>query len=331
MPVSMKDIARVAGVTESTVSRALANSPRVKPDTSRRIQRIAQEMGYVPSAIARGLATNRTSTLGVVVMEPLEAFSADIVNAIHRSASDHGYGVILSVCSPDPEREMNAIRLLLQQRVDAIIVPDPLVADSSLPQLKQIGVPVILLNRASYTLSVGTDNLDGARQAVEHLLELSHRRIAYIGGARSTEESAERREGYLRAMATRGLPFDPTLLVESDGWPSGGKSCMEQLLGFPARPTAVFCFNDLVASGVLQAIHNAGLRVPQDISVVGFDDSSLASCLVPPLTTFAQPKEAMARMALRMALDLLDGYEASARIILSGRLVVRESTAPCCE
>lgn len=329
MPTSMKDIARVAGVTESTVSRALANSPRVNADTSMRIRRIAREMGYVPSAIARGLATRRTSTLGVVVMEPFEAFTADMVNAINRTASDHGYSVILSVCGPDPEREMNAIRLLLEQRVDAIVVPDPLVADSSLPQLQQIGVPVILLNRGAYTFSVGTDNLDGARQAVEHLLELAHRRIAYIGGIRSPDENAQRQEGYLRAMSAWGVPTDPSLLVVGDGWPAGGKSCMEQLLALDERPTAVFCFNDLVASGALQAIHNAGLRVPQDISVVGFDDSSLASCLVPPLTTFAQPKETMARMALRMALDLLDGYDASARIILSGKLVVRESTARC--
>ena len=329
MTVSMKDIAEAAGVTESTVSRALADSPRINPDTRHRIQRISKEMGYVPSAIARGLATNRTSTLGVVVMDPLEAFNADMVIAINRNACGYGYSVILSICDPDPEREMSAIRLLLQQRVDAIIVPDPHIADSALPQLEQMGVPVILINRSSYAFSVGTDSVDGARQATEHLLNLNHRRIAYIGGTRSAEESLERQKGYLQALQARGIPPDPLLIVQGDGWCGGGKECMEQLLALPQPPTAVFCFNDVTAAGVLQAIHNAALRVPEDVSVVGFDDTSLASCLVPPLTTIAQPMDALARLALRTAFDPLAEHETSTRVILSGKLVVRESTGPC--
>ena len=328
MPVSMKDIARAAGVTESTISRALANSPRVKLETRRRIQRIAREMGYVPSAIARGLATNRTSTLGVVVMDSADPFIAAVVGAIDKSARDLGYSIILSTYGPNPEQEMSAIRLLLQQRVDAIIIPDPLVADSSLPRLEQVGIPIILLNKKSYVFSVGTDSIDGARQAVEHLLGLGHRRIAYIGGSRSEEESAERRAGYEQALIDHGICLEPSLIVEGDGWSEGGRRSMHQLLALPSPPTAVFCFNDLTASGVLLAAYGAGVRIPQDLSVVGFDDSNLASLLVPPLTTVAQQSDQMARLALQMALDLMEGNTPSTPITLPGKLVTRKSTAP---
>ena len=327
MPVSIKDIATAAGVTQSTVSRALANSPRVKLETRRRIQRIAGAMGYVPSAIARGLATKRTSTIGVVVMDIADPFTAAVVGAIDKSARDLGYSVILSTYGPNPEGEMSAIRLLLQQRVDAIIVPDPLVVDSSLAQLEQISAPIILLNKRSYDFSVGTDNIDSARQAVEHLLGLGHRRIAYIGGSRSKEESAERRAGYEQALIDHGICLEPSLIVEGDGWSEGGRRSMHQLLALPSPPTAVFCFNDLTASGVLLAAYGAGVRIPQDLSVVGFDDSSLASLLVPPLTTVAQQSDQIARLALQMALDLMEGNTSPTRVTLTGKLVTRESTA----
>jgi DNA-binding LacI/PurR family transcriptional regulator len=220
MPLAMKDIAEAAGVTESTVSRALANSPRVKLETRRRIQHLAREMGYVPSAIARGLATKRTSTLGVVVMDIADPFIAEVVSALDGKARDCGYSLILSSCGTDPQREMSAIKLLLQQRVDAVIVPDPLVADSTLPQLEGIGVPVILMNRKHYAYSVRTDNLNAARLAVDHLLELGHRRIAYIGGSRRPEESLERQAGYRAALMARGILVDPAL---SWGWGLAGR------------------------------------------------------------------------------------------------------------
>ena len=328
MPVSMNDIARVAGVTESTVSRALANSPRVKLETRRRIQRIAREMEYVPSAIARGLATKRTSTIGVVLVDMADPFSAGVVGALDSNARDLGYSVILSTYGRSPSGELNAIRLLVQQRVDAIIVPDPLVADSTLPQLERIGVPIILLNKKSYAFSVGTDNIDGARQAVDHLCGLGHRRIAYIGGSRSEDEDTERRAGYEYALTGYGICRDPSLITEGDGWHEGGQRCMQQLLALQNPPSAVFCFNDLTASGALQAAYRAGVRIPEEVSVVGFDDSSLASLLVPPLTTVAQQCDQMARLALQMALDLMDGHPSPARFTLPGKLVVRQSTAP---
>ena len=148
--VSMQDIAKVAGVSLSTVSRALADSPRVKIETRARIQSLAAEMGYLPNAIARGLATKRTSTLGVVVIDIADPFIAEIVRAIDKAALDRGYSVILSNCGSDPQREIEAIRVLRQRRVDGIIVPDTMVGETTAPLLKKIGVPIIYLNKESY-------------------------------------------------------------------------------------------------------------------------------------------------------------------------------------
>jgi LacI family repressor for deo operon, udp, cdd, tsx, nupC, and nupG len=328
MTISMKDIARVAGVSLSTVSRALADSPRVKLETRLHLQRLAKEMGYEPSAIARGLATKRTHSLGVVVMDITDAFVAELVRALDRAALDRGYSLILSHCGADPEREMAAIKLLRQKRVDAIIVADPRVAESYLPSLQESGVPVILVNRRSYRYAVSTDNVSAARQAMEHLLRLEHRRIAYIGDVRNPEEDRERRAGYEQALTARGIPVEPALGVEGNGQPEGGRQAMMQLLSLPDPPSAIFCFNDLTAIGAMQAAQANSFHVPQDLSLIGFDDIHLASYLSPPLTTVGQPKERIAGLAVETALSLAEGKEPPTDRLLPGTLVIRGSTAP---
>ncbi len=327
--VSMQDIAKIAGVSLSTVSRALADSPRVKEETRRRIQDLAQEMGYFPNAIARGLATNRTFTLGVVVIDIADTFIAEIVRTIDKTALDHGYSVILSNCGADPQREVVALTILRQQRVEGIIVPDPFVGDLSWPLLQEIGVPVILLNKTGYPYSVGTDVVNSARQAVDHLLDLGHTRIAYIASSRNREESLERQTGYEQALLSRGISPDPVLVISGDeNWAKGGWQGAERLLGLPQPPSAVFCFNDLTAIGVLGAVQALGLRVPDHLSVVGYDDIDIAPYLTPPLTTVAQQGEKIARLAVEMFLNLLEGNQVLANTMLPGRLMVRGSTAP---
>jgi DNA-binding LacI/PurR family transcriptional regulator len=159
-------------------------------------------------------------------------------------------------------------------------------------------------------------------------LGLGHERIAYIGGSRSVEESLERRLGYEQALAGRGITLDRSLVIESDGWPEGGSLSMERLLRLPRLPTAIFCFNDMTAIGAIKAACAAGLRVPRDLSIVGFDDISLARYLVPALTTVAQQKDLMARLAVELILSLLDSREPPANTTLPAKLVVRDSTAP---
>ncbi len=326
MPVSMKDVAQAAGVTEGTVSRALADSPRVNSDTRLRIQQIAREMGYVPSAIARGLAVRRTNTLGVMISDFGDPFISKLMLSVDREALQQGYSVILSSAGTDPEREVSAIRLLLEQRVDAVIVLDPLVADSSLPQLEHFGVPLVLLNRKRYPYSVGTDNVAAGKLAVDYLLDLGHRRVAYIGGNRSEEESRDRQAGYELALSMRGVPGDPALIATGEGAVRSGERGLEQLLGLDDPPTAVFCFNDITAAGALLYAYHEGLHVPRDLSIVGFDDS-MAAYFVPPVTTVAQDVDELARLSLQMALHLLAGQEAPQTLNVPGKLIVRQSTA----
>jgi len=262
-------------------------------------------------------------------MDITDPFIAQIVRTIDKTALECGYSIILSHCRADPQRELAAIRVLRQQRVDGIIVPDPFVADASLPLLEEIGVPVILVNKTRYPYSVGTDNVDAAQQAVNHLLDLGHERIAYIGDNRYREENLERQTGYEQALMARGISPDPSLVIEGDDnwWPKGGWLGIERLLNLPQPPSAVFCFNDLTAIGVIGAVHAAGLCVPDDLSVVGFDDIDLAAYLVPPLTTVAQQGKQIAQLAIEMIFNLLDGNELPGNTILPGRLVVRGSTA----
>lgn len=328
MTISMKDIAEAQGVALSTVSRALADSPRIKLETRREIQRLAAEMGYEPSAIARGLATKRTHCLGVVVMDITDAFVAELVRAVDSAALDHGYRLVLTHCGGLPKRELAAIKLLRQQRVDAIIVPDPRIADSSLASLQESGVPVILMNRRSYVHSVSVDNIQGAYLAVEHLRSLGHRRIAYIGDLTNPEEDLERRTGYRRALAAGEVVLDPALVLFGDGRPEGGFRAMVQLLTLHKPPSAVFCFNDLTAVGAMQAAQGRGVPVPDELSVVGFDGIQLSSYFFPPLTNIEQPKDTMGRLAVTMALSLVAGLEPSGDRLLEGTLVVRGSTAP---
>lgn len=328
MPVSMDDVAVAAGVSLSTVSRALAESPRVKLETRRHIQRLAREMGYLPNKIAQGLATKRTYTLGVVVMDIADPFVAEMVRAIDKTALDYGYSLILSNCGADPHRELAAITALHQQRVDGIIVPDPYLTDSSLPLLEEMGVPVILVSRRGYRYSVGTDHVAAGREAVNYLLDLGHERIAYISGTWARDESQERQSGYEQALLARGISPELTVVIERDAWPEVGSQGLERLLNLPQLPSAVFCFNDLTALGVIGAAHAAGLRVPDDLSVIGYDDISLAPHLTPPLTTMAQQKEQISKRAIELVLNLIDNQEPSARALLPAKLIVRGSTGP---
>jgi DNA-binding LacI/PurR family transcriptional regulator len=175
---------------------------------------------------------------------------------------------------------------------------------------------------------VGTDNADAARQAVEHLLQLGHVRIGYIGGSSHLVENPERRAGYEAALRARGIAVDPSLEIEGNGWPKGGWHGMTELMNQPAPPTAVFCYNDLTAIGAIEAASAAGLRVPEQLSVVGFDDIHLAPYVFPPLTTVAQQTDQIANLAVEMALCLADGDDPPRGSALPGKLVVRRSTAP---
>lgn len=330
MPVTIKDVARAAGVSHSTVSRALADSPLISGETKERIRRLADEMGYTPSAIGRGLVTRRTGTIGLVVTTIADPFIAEIVQGIEDTALGCQYNTILCNSNAEPERELKTVRALREKRVDAIIVTSSRLGSLYMAHLREVGVPIVLINNqrgGNYTHSVLIDDRCGGELAGKHLLSLGHERIAYIAGPLWARASGVRLEGLRQALRARGLDVPADLVLEGNGRPEGGMEAASTLLqrGLPA--TAVFCYNDMTAVGVLAAMHKAGRRVPEDLSVIGYDDVAIVAHLQPPLTTIGQPKYALGRRAMEMALALIHGEPDVHDVVLTPTLVERESCA----
>lgn len=332
MTVSIKDIAKVMNISYSTVSRALNNSPRVKLETRELIQRKAVEMGYLPSAIARSLVTRRTNTIGIVVTKITDLFFAEVIQGIEETAVNRGYSVILTNSDGKPDYELAAIQTLRERRVDGII----LVAACASTEAKQrlfaspeIETPIVIINNVHQQhvgYSIETDNLGGGRAATQHLLDFGHRRIAYIAGPSNEWDSVERQQGYEQALQGAGISLDPMLIGRGTNFAQGGLTAMQQLLALPDPPTAVFCYNDVTALGAIRAASATGRRIPQDLSIIGFDDIALAPYFEPPLTTIAQAKREMGEKAVQMVLDLLAGKPVVEKWVLPSELTVREST-----
>jgi DNA-binding LacI/PurR family transcriptional regulator len=334
MRVSIKDIAEAAGVSHSTVSRALSDSPLVKAETKARIQRLAQEMGYSPDAIARSLVTQRTRTVGVVVTTITDPFVAEVVQGVEDMAQENDYSVILASSASEPQRELAAVEMLRTKRVDSVIVTSSRVGALYLEHLERIGVPVVLVNNHNeqsgrYTFSVSVDNQHGGHLATSHLIERGHRHIGYVSGPADHSDDAERRAGYRQALDKAGIPFDPAWALPGNGRLDGGERALRTLARLAEPPTAVFCYNDMTAIGLISAARQAGLSVPGDLAVVGFDDIPLAAHVYPSLTTVAQPQRDMGRQAMNMALALMTADDSTppfSDIVVKGKLVVRESS-----
>lgn len=329
--ISIKDIARKAGVSHSTVSRALRGSPLVNPRTAERIRRLAAQMGYVPNAAARSLVTTRTSIIGLVITTLADPFLAEIVRGVEEVALEAGYRLFLATSNADPERELAAVRALAESRVEGVIVASSRVGELYLPHLEALGVPIVLINQqreAPFIYSVASDSYQGAVLAVSYLMNLGHTRIAYIAGPPMARSNRLRLTGYQKTLAAAGIPPDPAWIVEGNGRPEAGEWGIQRLLEAPLRPTAVFCYNDMTAIGALRAARAAGLRVPEDLSIIGFDDILFAAYTEPPLTTIAQPKYEMGRTAMSMLLRLLQGERVPPHLQLPCRLVERASCGP---
>jgi DNA-binding LacI/PurR family transcriptional regulator len=336
MRVSIKDIAKAAGVSHSTVSRALSDSPLVSDETKARIQRLAREMGYSPNILARSLVTRRTYTVGVVVTTIADPFIAEVVQGIEVAAHNHGYTVILCSSESAPEREIAAVEMLQSKRVDGVIVTSSRIGALYLEHLERIGVPIVLINNRNeqsghYTFTVTVDNCHGGHLATEHLILLGHRRIGYVTGPANHSDDLDRMAGYGQALTENGIEPDPALVIPGTGRADGGERALEALMGLGELPPAVFCYNDMTAIGLIHAARRAGLSVPGDMAVVGFDDIPFASYFYPPLTTIAQPKVEMGQLAMEMALSLMsvdeaDDEEEFSNVVVQGRLVVRAST-----
>jgi DNA-binding LacI/PurR family transcriptional regulator len=328
MAVSIKDIAKAADVSPSTVSRALSDHPRISNETKERIRRLAKEMGYTPSLLARSLVTQDTATIGVVITSASDPFLTHLVTSIEGVAREQGYSVLMSSSYLDPDRELEVVGAFHGRRTRGIIVIGSQIDVGYLELRDRFPLPIVLTNCRTYPYSVYTDNLVGARRAVEHLIQLGHRRIAYIANRRSHRSNLDRMTSYQQVLAENGIPVEKDLIIEGDGTLQGGNAAAKILLSRTPRPTAVFCFNDMTAIGVLSALQQADIRAPEEMSVVGFDDVEFAAHCYPRLTTVRQPTNLMGQRLVQMLLALIQGQEDVDPVVLPDELIIRESTGP---
>lgn len=328
--VSIKDIAAAAGVSHSTVSRALHDRGRMRASTRDRILKLAEEMGYAPDAQARSLVMGRTHTIGVVVTTIADPFVSDIVAGIEQAALDAGYSVFLSSSHSNPERELTVVNTFRQRRVDAIIVTASRLGELYSTYLDDIHVPVVLINNqgeGDYIHSVASDEIGGARQAVQYLLKLGHTRIGYIGSERRPYSSQRRFQGYCQALRAAHLVPDSDLITT----PSASNDIEAGKVGFAQLikmlPSAILTYNDMTAIGVMMAARQRNVDIPSQLSLVGFDDVFLTEFVTPPLTSVRQPREAMGYAAMEMILQLIDGKETKDRIFPC-ELIIRQTARP---
>jgi DNA-binding LacI/PurR family transcriptional regulator len=328
LTVSIKTIAEKAGVSASTVSRALRSDRRISPATTRIVQSLAKELGYSPSLVARSLVLRHTRTIGVVVTTVADPYVGQVMAGVETAAEAEGYTLILATSGGVAEKELQSIEMLRRHRVDALLVVSSRAVDLYDSLLQDLEQPLVVINSqgpAGRTLSVRTDTAQGAALATRHLLEQGHRRIAFIGGPAASHSSAQRRTGYLRALNDCGVRPDHRLLLPGAGEAADGRRALSWLLDLEA--SAVVCYNDLTALGLLAAAAAAAVPVPGRVSVVGIDNVPLGALSYPPLTTVDQRTAELGRQGLRSALAALGG-EAYQDVVLESRLVIRESTGP---
>ncbi|WP_426502717.1 LacI family DNA-binding transcriptional regulator [Dactylosporangium sp. McL0621] len=323
MAVTIKDIAQAAGVSTSTVSRALAGSGLLPPSTRRRIERAADELGYRPNRVARALSTGRTGNVGLLVPDLLNPYFAAVVKGVQARARESGHWVFLTDTDEDPAVEADRVRALVKQ-VDGVVLCSPRTSE---PQLRLLALetPMVMLNRRVAGLpSVTTDNGEGIKQLVAHLVALGHERVAYVAGPRASWSNRSRLRLLRTATAAAGVGLVETGNVEPRF--AGGIAAADQVLG--AGVTAVVAYNDLMALGLLNAFGARGVEVPGRMSVAGFDDILPAALASPALTTVGQPSEGAGRAGMDLLLRLMADRQSRPAPEPVARLVVRNSTGP---
>ncbi len=326
MTVSIKDIAQKAGVAPSTVSRALKNHPRISESMRQRIQTLAVEMGYVPSEAARLLVGQPSPTIGVAIPDFTDPFYMNMLRGIEEVAIAHGHELFVGSFNQDLHRHRKLFDAFDQKRLAGLVLAGSQVDDAYLTRV-QNDVPAVLVNHYDYPFSVAIDQKRGIGKAINHLISLGHRHIAYVSLGTKTNSDSLRCQGYLEAIQLAGLPADPRWIVAGDGGISGGVTAVSHLLNLSVPPTAVVCYNDRTAIGVINGLHQKRLSVPEVISVVGFDDLEIAAYFLPSLTTIRQPHTHLGRQAAEKLFALMHGSIVQ-RELLEPELIRRQSTGP---
>jgi DNA-binding LacI/PurR family transcriptional regulator len=330
MKPTIYDVANEAGVSIATVSKVINKTGRISDKTRKRVLEVMRRLDYQPSVVASALTGKSTYTVGLLIPDLANPFFAEVAQSVEDRGHELGFNLVICSTVNNPKKEAKYITLLKQKRVDGIIISTGLSNESLLHDLIKQKIPLALLARDMPALAVNSvvvDDFNGGYQAASHLIALGHKRIAIITEDLHIASSRERIRGYRRALEEANIPYDETLVLVSDFTVEGGKRCTSQLFGRPNQPTAVFACNDLLAIGAVQAAREAGKSVPDDLSIVGFDNSILASITDPPLTTVAQPIQEMGRIVMDLLIQEINGQnQYKQRVVLLPNLIVRGST-----
>jgi DNA-binding LacI/PurR family transcriptional regulator len=331
---TLKQIARIARVNTSTVSRAINDSPLLPRETKDMILAIAEKMNYFPNSLARGLVSQKSETLGIILPKIFflqGPFFSQVLSGIEHVSVKAGYSILIASATSKTADRHFPFNLTRARRIDGMLIINENRKIRNLDALKQEGVPFVLVNRYLDDPSapcVAPDDIGGGRMATEHLLQLGHRRIGIVTGSPRVAATTDRLAGYRQALQAFNVPFDPHL-VEAGLFQQGietGTRCGERLLSLANRPTAIFALSDELAMGVIQAARARGLRLPEDLAVVGYDNVTFSAHLNPPLTTVAQNPYAIGSTACRMLVDMLEGRRPEkANVLIPVRLIARDS------
>ena len=337
MNVTIKDIAKAAGVSHPTVSRALNDHPGISVATKERIKKLAEEMGYVPNASARGLKTSRSRALGVIMRQIDDPFWSEVLDGVDSVLHPAGYSLFIASTHMERQREKDVVQAMVQRGVDGVILLAPQFSDEQCHALKNYGLPMVMVNNEGAGECqdlIFNDDEYGARLVTHYLIDLGHRRIAYLGNRMGGMTDTNRLAGFAAEMKSAGLDVpDDYIYHVPAGNPAGGREGAEYLMTLRELPTAIVCYNDFLAAGVYNLLLEKGLRIPEDVSVTGFDNISIAAYLTPPLTTLHQFKFEMGRGAAEMMLEVLikkqqdEGQVSNRSVSIKGILYIRESTA----
>lgn len=327
---TMKDIARLAGVSTSTVSHVINKSRFVSDEIAERVNNAAQQLNYAPSALARSLKMNRTQTIGMLVTTSTNPFFGEVVKGVERSCYHKGYNLILCNTEGDNQRMKASINTLLQKRVDGLLLMCSTLEGERLDVFDRYpDIPVVVMDWGPILFAsdkIQDNSLQGGYMAAKHLIECGHRDIGCITGPLIRHQAQMRYEGYKRALSEKGIAINPDWIVESDFECEGGYNAFEKLCERGKLPSALFVCNDMMAMGVIQAANLRGLRVPDDLSLIGYDDVHIAKFMSPALTTIHQPKYRLGKAAIDNLLYRLENPDTTAQVVqLEPTLVVRGS------
>jgi len=331
--MDIREIARRAKVSTATVSRTINRVPTVDPQLARRVWKIVDELGYYPNTQARALVSGRSRILGLIVSEITNPFFPEIVQAFEDISVQHNYEILLTSTVHDPKRMELAVRRMIERRVDGVAILTFGMEDSLIADLRFRKVPLVFVDVGPPLPGVGNIRVHyqhGIRQAVQHLAALRHVRIAFVSGPSHLRSALARKAAFEESMQEIGLDVAPELMVVGDHTMEGGMQALVELARLRNRPTAIVCSNDMSAIGIMRQAYDYGIVVPQDLSVVGFDDIRLAQFMIPPLTTVQMSQTDLARLAFRALMNEV-GREVPApkgsEYMLTTNLVLRKSTA----